>query len=519
MLTQSAAGKSGAWEDIDVAQASPAEAERLSLKTKLAFGIGSAAETIALFAVTSYALLFYNQVLGVNAAWVGLAISASLVFDGLTEPIVGSWSDRTKSKWGRRHPWMFAAPIPIALAFFAIFSPPASLGELGLAVWCGVTVSVLRQVMTFFHTPHLALGGELSPNYVERSKVMAYNSFFTWAGGAGMTYVALTFFFPKTEEFHNGLLNPEPWNEFAATMAVVVIAVLFASAWFTRDRIPYLPKPAADTPKFSPAEFFKDIGKALTNVNYVWLLAGYFFLSMMLGLREGLRIYTYSYYWEISSSDMRLFIIGSFLGYATAFAFAARMHGRFDKKATAIWSAVAYAVIPTIPIVLGQMGVLGPDTPGLLAILIAFATFAYAAVSVLQISIMSALADIADENELKYGVRQEGILYSTRALAAKLDQAIGTALAGFVIALIAFPDRAQPGQVAPEILNNLALWDGLLAAVPGLIAAWCYGRYRIDRQAYEVTREALAKRRAEAMTVAAQGTPPATGGVAVAPAE
>jgi len=502
-----------------VATASPAGAERLTLKTKLAFGVGSAAETIALYAVSSYALLFYNQVLGVSAAWVGLAISVSLVFDGLTEPIVGSWSDRTHSKWGRRHPWMFAAPIPIALTFFAIFSPPGSLGELGLAIWCGVSVSLLRQVMTFFHTPHLALGGELSPNYVERSKVMAYNSFFQWAGGSAMAYIALTFFFPKTPEFHNGLLNPEPWNEFAGVMAAVVIVVLFASAWFTRDRIPYLPKPAPDTPKFSPAEFFKDVGKALTNVNYVWLLVAYFFLSMMIGLREGLRLYTYSFYWEISSSDMRLFIIGSFVGYAAAFAFAARMHGRFDKKATAIWSALTYAAVPAIPIVLGQLGILRPDTPGLLLILIAFAAVAYSAVSVLQISIMSALADIADENELKHGVRQEGILYSTRALAAKFDQAIGMALAGFVISLIAFPDKAQPGQVAPAILHNLALWDGILSAIPGVVAAWCYGRYRIDRRAYELTREALAKRRAEAIAMSGSVTPPPTGGVAVAPAE
>jgi Na+/melibiose symporter-like transporter len=492
------------WEDIIVAKSPPAQADRLTFKTKIAFGAGAAAETIALYAVSSYALLFYNQVLGVKAAWIGLAISISLVFDALTEPVVGSWSDRTHSKLGRRHPWMYAAPFPIALCLFAIFSPPAGLGPFGLAIWCGVSVSMLRQVMTFFHTPHLALGAELSPNYTERSKVMAYNSFFTWAGGASMTYIALTFFFPRTPEFHNGLLNPEPWSRFALTMALGVVGILFASAWFTRDRIPFLPKPAPDTPKFSVAEFFKDVGRAMTNANYVWLLIGYFFLSMMLGLREGLRLYVYSFYWEISSSDLRLFIIGSFVGYAAAFAFAARMHGRFDKKRTIIWSALAYAVIPAIPIVMGQLGILRPDTPNLLPILIAFAGLGYAALSVLTISVMSALADIADENELKHGVRQEGILYSTRALAAKLDQAIGAALAGFVITLIAFPDKARPGQVSADVLHNLALWDGVLAAVPGVLAAVFYGRYRITKATFAATQEALVRKRAQALAATAE---------------
>ena len=473
----------------------PAAAERLTLKTKLAFGIGSSAEVIALYAVLSFAMLFYNQVMGVPAHWVGLALSASLVLDGLTEPVVGSWSDRTKSKLGRRHPWMYAAPIPIALSFYAIFNPPAGLGPLGLTIWCGVAVSLLRQVMSFFHTPHLALGAELSPNYVERSKVMAYNSFFTWAGGSAMTWIALTYFFPRTPEFPNGLLNPEPWPAFALTMSLAIVVILFASAWFTRDRIPFLPKPADDLPRFSPAEFLKDVGRALRNVNYVWLLVGYFFFSMMFGLREGLRIYAATFYWELSTEVMRLFIIGSFIGYALAFAFAARMHGRFDKKATIVWAAVAYAVVPTIPLILGQLGVLRPDTPGLLPILIAFATVAYLSVSMLQIGIMSALADVADENELRFGVRQEGILYSTRALAAKIDQAIGSALAGFVLLFIAFPEKARPGQVPQDVLFNLALWDGVLAAVPGLLAAACFARYRINRHTYEATRAALAERR------------------------
>jgi Na+/melibiose symporter-like transporter len=474
----------------------PAGHERLPFRTKFAFGVGGSAETIALYAVNSYALLFYNQVLGVPAAWVGLAISASLILDGLSDPIVGSWSDRTRSKWGRRHPWMFVAPIPIALCFYCVFSPPQALGHLGLAIWAGLSVSMLRQAMTLFHTPHLAMGGELSTHYVERSKVMAYNSFFLFVGGASMTYIALTFFFPKTAEYHNGLLNPEPWNEFALTMAVAVAVILFASAWFTRDRIPFLPQPRPDGPKFSPLEFVRDIAKAVTNVNYAWLLVGYFFLAMMIGLREGLRLYVYSYYWVISSSDMRLFIIGSFVGYITAFIFAARMHGRFDKKATIIGSGLAYAVIPAIPPVLGQFGILRADTPGILPILIAFAALSYASISVLQISVTSALADIADENELKHGIRQEGILYSTRALAAKLDQAVGAALAAAVITFIRFPDKAKPGQVDEDVLFNLALWDGALAAIPGVLAALCYGRYRINRATYEATRAALTERRA-----------------------
>ena len=469
--------------------------DRLPFKTKFAFGVGSGAEALVLYSVSQYAIFYYNQVLGLPAHLAGLAVSASLLFDAMSDPIVGSLSDRTNSRLGRRHPYMFAAPIPIVLAFLAVFNPPAGLGDWGLFAWFMVAVIFMRQAMTFFHTPHLAFGGELSRDYTERSKVMAYNSFFSWAGGAAVTWIALSYFFKATPEYPRGLLNPEPYAPYALTLGAICLLVLFGSAWFTRDRIPYLPKPAPNLPKFSPMEFFRDISKAFGNRNYVWLLVAYFFLSCMLGLRLGLHLYTNTFYWQLSSEQLRWFVIGSFAGYAAAFYMAARLHGRYDKKRVMIISSVIFALMPGLPLMLGTLGIMTPGMPFLLETLIFFAVIQYGAMSVLSISVMSALADIADENELKHNLRQEGILYSTRALAAKVDQAIGSALAGFVLMLIAFPEKAQPGEVSPEVLHQLAMWEGWYATIPGLIAAYFYAKYGINKDSFEATRAALAERR------------------------
>src|SRR5690606_9948012 len=148
-----------------------------------------------------------------------------------------------------------------------------------------------------------------------------------------------------------------------------------------------------------------------------------------------LHIYTNTSYWELSTHDLSYFVIGSFFGFLTAFVVSARLHGKYDKKKTMIVSAIVYAIAPAVPLVLGMMGILTPTTPGILPILIASTIFSWGAVSVMTISMMSALADIADENELKFGVRQEGVLYATRSLFAKIDAAIGTALAGIVLGL------------------------------------------------------------------------------------
>ncbi len=461
----------------------------LTLWTKAVYGVGSMAESIALYTIATFALLFYNQVLGAPAQLVGLALSAGLLFDGLTDPLIGSLSDRTRSRLGRRHPYMFAAPVPIALCFFAIFNPP-KLGPAGLSAWCAVFVVLMRQSMTFFHTPHLALGGELSSDYTERSRVMAWNTFFTWAGGALAWWLALAVFFPATPRYASGVLNPAPWPRYAATMALTLVAVLFASAWFTRDRIPYLPKARADAPRFSLREFARDVGRAFQNVNYVWLLAAYFFLAMMNGVREALTLYVGAFYWRLSSAQLSWFVLGSLAGYLFGFAGSAWMHRVFDKKPTIILSATAYALGPSVPIGLGLMGLLTPQTPHLTVILVTLNILLHGPVSVLTISVMSALADIADENEVKFGLRQEGVLYSTRALFAKVDQAVGAAMAGTVLTLIAFPIKATPGRVPQPMLDKLAIAYGL-AAIPGLIAVAFYARYRITRHSYDLTRAAI----------------------------
>lgn len=465
----------------------------LRLRTKLWFGIGSAAETIALFSLSSYALLFYNQVLGLPGWQAGLAISISFVIDGFSDPVIGSLSDRTRSRFGRRHPYMYAAPIPIALFFLAIFNPPAGLSHNLLFLWFTGSVIGLRVAMGVFHTPHLALGGELSTSYVERSKVMAWNSFSMWIGGSAISLIALTFFFKATPEYPRGLLNPAPWLPFSLLAAGSTLAILLGSAWFTRDQIPRLPRPPTDQPPFSPFEFLKDVGKVLANRNYVWLLAGLFAVSLMAGVRDTLNLYNATYFWGFSSELLRWYTLGSLAGFVAALTLTPRLHARWGKRWIIIWSAVGNAVFPALGIILRFTGTMFDNgDPWLLPTLIVFSAFSYGSGAILNISVMSALADIADENEVRFGVRQEGLLYSTRALFAKLDTALGAALAGIVLTIIAFPEKAKPGLVDQQIVDQLALFVGPISMIPGLIAVFLYGRYSITKADHAATRARIA---------------------------
>lgn len=468
---------------------------RLSLKTKFFFGLGSAAEAIGLFSVTSYAMLYYNQILGLPAHLAGLALSASLLLDGPCDLLTGSISDRTKSRFGRRHLYMYIAPLPIALALIAVFNPPKDASQGMLFAWFTISVILLRQLMNIFHTPHSALGGELTSDYAERTKVMAYASFFTSAGATAQGFVALNFFFMATPQYPRGLLNPEPWTNYSLTMAVLVLVMLYASSWYTRDRIPLLPRPAENQARFSAGEFMRDVGKTFSNPNYSLLIAGYFLLTMTTGLRSGLQLYTNTYFWALTSEKLRWLIFASIIGALVAFVITPILQRRFDKRATIIAASVVQAIAPAIPTWLGLLGVLTQQTPNLVFILLGATTVGWVGYGVLTIGVLSCMADVADENDLRYGVRQEGVMYAMRNMFGKIDQAIGAALAGAILTFVAFPVKAVVGQVPLEIVHDVAWADGVLATIPGVLAVIPYLFYSINRASYEKTKAALATRR------------------------
>ena len=470
---------------------------RLTKRLKISYGLGSTAEALAYTATSSFLMLFYNQVRGLPAGHVGTALAAGLIVNALFDPLVGSWSDRIRTRLGRRHPFMFASILPCGLLFWAVFNPP-DWSETGQLVWLALTNILLLQAMSLYHTPHLALGGEMSGDYLERTSIMAYNTFCLWLGDSIGWIFFFRGFFAASEQFPNGALDPSRWPTFSLTVAAVIMLILVYSSLSTTKVIPHLPVRAEDTPRFSMMEWFRDIGRTLRNRNYVMLLLGLFFLSMMVGVRSGLWLYGATYFWRLTNDQISWFVLGSFSGYLFAAFAVKRLHAKIDKRWTGAGALALYSIGPALPLAFGYFGILDWQTPGLMWILIAFSLLQHLPYSLMVTTVTSALADIADENELKFGLRQEGALYATRTFFQRVDQALGTAIAGWVLAIIAFPAKAVPGQVSEPALMGLA-GAFVLSTIPGLVASIFYGMLRVTRATHDATRAALtAKQQAEA---------------------
>ena len=492
-----------------------APVERVALRTKIFFGLGSAAETIGLAVIGGFAQFYYNQILGMSATLAGLAISAGLILDAVSDPIMGSLSDRTRSRIGRRHPYMLLSVIPVGLSIWGVYHPPEHWQGMWLFFWFAMLVISVRTFLTLFAVPRLALGGELSGHYTERTSVMSYNNLFAWIGGAGTAWVALSYFFHATPEHPNGMLNPDAYPAMAGAAAIVMVVFMLLCSWFTLDHARAWvardearrkaasqsatpdPAAAAANAKFSAGAFFADMKGAFTNRNYVVLLLAFFFISCMLGMRAGMNVYVQNFFWEFKPEQTRMYVLGSLIGYLTAFRFTRWLHERFDKRNVIVAGAAALALFPAAPVVARLLGWL-PDNDWeyLLPLLVAWSVLGAWGGAAANISVMSALAEVADENELRFGARQEGVIYATRSFFAKVDDAIGHVIAGIAIDLIAFPLQAVPGQVEADVIWKLGFVDAVVSLVPGLIAVCFYSLYRMDRAKHAEMQAELERRRA-----------------------
>ena len=420
--------------------------------TKFAYAIGAAAESGIAMAFNAFNFLFYTTVLGLSGTLAGLAVTIALVFDAISDPLVGSISDRWRSPRGRRHPFLYAAPVPMALFFVAIYSPPEGLSEFALFGWFTIFTILLRTAQTLYQVPHLALGAEITTDYRERSVLMSWNTACSIAGTFGTYYLAWTWFGTLEE----GTADRGGYQVMAVVIGLFAIAAVLSSAWFTRDQIPKLSQPAAGAMGAGLGSLFTEMRECLRVRNFRVLVYGIFFLSATLGIHETLSSHINLYFWELSPEELRYLIVGAPIGLVLASWLTPRMHVRFGKRNGLILGILGMVGAVSIPIVLRLLGLFPDnDSPLLFPILCAAKGFSYWMSAVMLISIASTLADVTDEHELETGRRQEGIFFAARAFFGKLTSGLGHLLAGVGIDLIAFPGPRPTRQRRPR--NRLSL--------------------------------------------------------------
>ncbi len=463
----------------------------LGFGVKLAFGVGAVGEAVYIGMFNTFITIYYNQAIGLSNTLIGLAVMLALIADAVTDPLVGLMSDRHRSRLGRRHPFLWVAPLPLAVALYAIFNPPESLNDqtYALFAWLAFWTILSRAFVTLFNVPHLALGGELSKSQHERSQLFSANSIFTYLSGSGFAFFAWTFFQGDRERASDGAMVPGQLDPAAyLPLVMLVCALILISIWVcaagTARAGRELSQRTDDQPKFTLVYFFKTLLRTLRNRNYLVLLIGYFFFMIASGIYETLNVFIQTYFWELEPNEIRWFgLVGAPAAMVGALCSPILMR-RFDRKPVMLGSLAGMAAFAQLVVNLRLLGLMPENgDPLLLPILLCNAACFLFCIGLGGVAIYSMIGDVIDENELVTGLREEGLFYSARAFFAKASFSFGHFFAGVMLDFfVRLPFEAVPGQLADDVLFRLGFMAGPIMGASAIISLSIYAMYRLNKE-------------------------------------
>ncbi len=465
----------------------------LSTWTKLVYGIGAVAFGVKDNGFAFFLLLYYNQVLGLPEAWVGFGIMLALVVDGFVDPLIGWVSDHLHSRWGRRHPFMYAAALPVAASYWLLWNPPDGLAPERLFLYFVAVAVLVRIFIALYEIPSASLVPELTDEYDSRTSILSYRYLFGWWGGLVLSVLAYAVFLQPDAAHPVGQLNADGYHRYGIVASIIMTAAILVSAIGTHPFIPYLKRPP-ERPHGGPAGMLRELRETFANPSFRALFGAGVFANMALGLNAALSIYFNTYFWELTSTEISRFIVSAlFLAALVAGAAAPAVSRRIGKKRAAVIAWIGAVAMGQSPIVLRLLDVLPPNrTDALLAILAIFNLVSVTLLIAASILVSSMIADLVEDSEVSTGRRSEGVFTSANIFVQKVTSGVGIFVSSLLLGWIGFPRGARPGEVDAEIIRRLGL-----AYVPAVVALYtialgCLSAYRISRATHEANLRRLA---------------------------
>ena len=458
-------------------------AERLPLRIKLGNGIGSIAYGIKDNGFATLLLLFYSQVLGLEARLVGLVLLVALLLDAMVDPLVGYWSDKTHGRWGKRHPWMYAAILPMAAAWLMLWHPPHTSSN-WLYGYLLLFAFLLRAAVSCYEIPSLSVVPGLTTDYDERTSLTRWRYVFGWAGGLAMLMLAFTVFLVPSARYPVGQLNIDGYAYYGWTGAVLMVVAALIAALTTHRRIARLDSsPAVHLPL---DQTVRKVASILANRAFLILLGATLFYYISVGTSFSTATYMLTYYWEMPQSGFLVYSIVLFIGVIGAFLLVGVLQSRIEKRTGAVICGLVSLAFGLSPFLLRFAGLFPENNqPSLIPVLFTFVTISNGLAVAAGILMTSMAADIIEASQEKTGERTEGLFFSAYFFTQKCATGIGIFLAGSIVSASGFPAKARPGQVSAVVLDHFAIYYVIVLVVISLLGTAAIARFPITRAEHE----------------------------------
>lgn len=458
---------------------SPKNQGELKVRELCAYGAGIIGYQYPHMGLAQLAMPLFNVGLGIGPAVVGGVLMIGRLWDAATNPLMGAISDNTRSRWGRRRPYLFFGAIACGLIYPLVWLAPRGWSETALVAYFLASTLLLYTAFAVFSVPYMALGLELSPDYDDRTRVQVWRTYFNLIP---LFSIGWFYWFCQRPIFGD-VVSGARWLGWIVGGVIVLTGVL--PAIFVRERYYQV---AAVMKKES---LWKSVRSTAQNRPFVILMSVTLLLTLGQSTAESLSFYVLTYH--VFGGDT--VAVSGFMGVNTMVyvlsAFAAIPIARYSVLRLGKTRALSLCLWINVIADAAKWVLASPTHPWLWTLINPFTQFGNLGFWIL---VNSMKADVCDWDELASGHRREGIYGSVSNLLLKGSAAVTYLFGGAVLQLVGFDAARGSAQDPASIFWMRVVFSvgPILCLVP---AIWLLERYPLDAKTMEETRRELERRR------------------------
>ena len=450
---------------------------------KFSFGLGGGVNAIKTDFFVWYLGAYYLTVLGLNPLLTGLALLMALVMDAISDPLIGTVSDRIRSKFGRRHLLMAFSLFPISLSYLMLFLPDADWAEnqFFLFAWLSVFAVVTRFSVTLFDIPHRALAAEIAESYEDKASIMSLREGFQSLIALSHSFIILPFI---------NLDGNDQWFNVGIIGSIIMFVLGLISIIGTTSLIPDLYKWPETKENDNP---FKEIQKQISfvykNKTIILFLLGSITIQLAWGLANSLTFLTQTQFWGLTTLQIQEFIKIYFLSTIVSWFLVPKLVKNFEKRTILLFSLVVIGIFQATPFILYKVGMVPEFGSNSLVYFLSVFIFITGTFSIMSLMTRESMVpDMIDQVQQESNLRQDGTISSLTSFCAKCMTGLGQFFSMFVLWLISFPQGSIDATFTQR--EMLALFQGPMIMLLFLIPIMIFSGYKIDRKKH---REILQK--------------------------